>query len=233
MIVAPVLLGLLGAIAAPVDGQPPRALDLPGLGAPSFTTFTGRDGVPEATISSIAVDADGFGWLASPLGLARYDGHHWEAPTRGVQGQIADLHVDADRKLWVSLTDRGLARRDGDDWRLFDQTTGLPTQQVRRHGGDARPGREELWIGAFGVGLWRLTEAGLTSWTVKSGDLRSDRVYRLAATERPDGRRVVWAATRAGLVRIDEESAQIFERRPGLPSDVMRDPKVWRSPSGA
>jgi hypothetical protein len=89
------LLGAQAARAQEAAAPPTRALNLFDLAAPTFTTFTARDGVPESVIVALATDSQGFVWLASPTGLARYDGHRWEAvpPTR-FEGQADDLFLD-------------------------------------------------------------------------------------------------------------------------------------------
>lgn len=48
-----------------------------GLGAPSFTSYSPRDGLPDAVIVDIRTDREGFVWAASPVGVFRYDGRRW------------------------------------------------------------------------------------------------------------------------------------------------------------
>lgn len=43
---------------------------------------------------------------------------------------------------------------------------------------------------------------------------------------------MVWVATRSGLARVQGEEVEVFDRRHGLPSNVIRNLHVWRSPSG-
>ena len=316
------LLAVGAQIAAAADG--PRPLDLIDLGAPTFTTFTARDGVPDAAIVSLATDAEGFVWLASPKGVARYDGHRWERAPHPFNARVMHLLLGHEHSLWAALYDKGIARFDGSRWHLENRQTGLPTDHFRRiletphpdgrvetwglsvdagllrringqwqadpgnvqlprqalldiartseiggqnrlwvgthneglwyreEGGDwvhfrapgfdpsqiegllttRRRGHEELWIAGFGIGLWRLTNEGFTSWTVESGDLKSNLVYRMAVTTLPNGDQVVWVATRNGLVLVHGDSFQVFDRRHGLPSNVIRDLHVWRSPTG-
>jgi diguanylate cyclase (GGDEF)-like protein len=301
-----------------------RPLDLFDLGAPAFTTFSARDGVPESVIVSTATDRDGFVWLASAQGLARYDGHRWDSSVPpATEGAIGYLMTDHAGRLWASFRDRGVARFDGSAWRFDGPQSGLPSRHLRRlvetvdaHGSpelwaatfdaglwrrdgtghwQAAPGnaqlppgilsvarthtlggherlwagsfneglwyredgdwqrlrtaqfdpaqiehlltveyrgREELWISAFGSGLWRLDPDGIRAWSVASGDLASNELYDIASSGLADGDRAIWVASRAGLVRVHDDKATTFDRRYGLPSNVVRGLSIWRSPDG-
>ena len=59
-----VLAGLMLAAALNCAAQPSY----------TFTRFQERNGIPTATIEKIIQDADGYLWLASWLGLYRFDG---------------------------------------------------------------------------------------------------------------------------------------------------------------
>lgn len=308
------------ALSAPAAAQ---SLDLLDLGAPSFTTFSSRDGVPDSVIVSVQTDREGFVWLASSQGLARYDGHRWNAvDAPAIKGTLADLTVDHEGTLWAAFRDRGLARFDGKQWH-FEDVGSAKNDRVRRltetvdaHGhyqlwtttfgaglflrdgthwvpakrneqlpnmtisvarttkiggherlwvgtlnegvwfredGDwqrfAAPhfdgsqiegllcttnrGHEELWISTFGAGLWRIDDEGnVRSWTIANGAVPTDDFYQIAQTESADGDGEIWVASRAGLARIHGDHAQVFDRRYGLPSNVVRGFSVWRSPDG-
>lgn len=301
-----------------------RPIDLLDIGAPSFTTFTARDGVPESVIVDVRTDSEGFVWLASPAGLSRYDGHSW-VPLKdpALAGSVANLFVDSTGILWASFRDLGIAHKDATGWHLENRETGLPSTRYRRlsetvsadgshelwalsadgfllrhrpsgwviepgpdpqsagglaaiaqthsiggrerlwlatgdnglwyredghwkkHEGDGFAPRqiedllvtgsgddEALWVSTFGVGLWRLDARGARSWTHASGDLPSDELYDMANSVLPDGERVIWIASRAGLLRVHNDRVQTFDRRLGLPSNVIRGLSVWRSPDG-
>jgi diguanylate cyclase (GGDEF)-like protein len=312
---------LLASAQTASDEQP---IDLFDLSAPSFTTFSSRDGVPESVTVAAQTDAQGFVWIASPLGLARYDGRRWSLlDDPALSSSVFDLMLDHAGTLWASFRDRGIAHYDGSHWHVENHATGLPTEHVRRlvettdtagrsqlwaltwddglllfrdghwledpgnaqlprgpvlslaatHtlGGHERlwigtynegvwfredgrwqqlsvahfapsqiedlfttshDGHEELWISAYGAGLWRLNESGLRSWTMESGDLPTNQVYDIAETALPNGNRAIWVASRSGLIRIYNDRAQVFDRRNGLPSDVIRGLSAWRSPEG-
>ena len=314
--------------AEPAMGAP-HPLDLFDIGAPSFTNFSSRDGVPETVTVATATDRDGFVWLASPAGLFRYDGRHWVASIDPAMARPADsLALDAEGTLWAAFRDDGLAHYDGTHWHLEDTRSGLPSQQIRRfantreadgthrlwaltwdqglmlrrdgrwvldpdnaqlprgpilsmaqtsrlggqerqwagsgneglwfreRGAGAHPGwqrfradgfdpaqvefllasehggHEELWISVFSSGLWRLTDDGLRHWSTQDGELPTNDLYDLVETPLPNGERAIWASSRSGLVRIEGDNAQVFDRRHGLPSDAVRGLSAWRSPNG-
>ncbi|MEO7433707.1 MAG: hypothetical protein ABIR62_17205 [Dokdonella sp.] len=301
-----------------------RPIDLLDIGAPSFTTFTARDGVPESVVVDVRTDSEGFAWLASPAGLSRYDGRSW-TPLRdpALAGSVANLFVDSTGILWASFRDLGIAHKDATGWHVENRETGLPSTRYRRlsetisadgshelwalsadglllrhgasgwvvepgpdpqsaggltaiarthliggqerlwlatgdnglwyredgrwkkHEGDGfaprqiedllvtgRGDDEALWVSTFGVGLWRLDAHGARSWTHASGDLHSDELYDMAQSVLPDGERVIWIASRAGLLRVHNDRVQTSDRRLGLPSNVIRGLSVWRSPDG-
>ena len=307
----------------------PRPLDLFDIGAPSFTNFSPRDGVPDTVTVATAVDRDGFVWLASPAGVFRYDGRRWSPSTDPAMAHPADsLAIDAQGTLWAAFRDDGLAHYDGAHWHVEDQLSGLPSQQIRRFAGmregdgsetlwaltwdqglmvrkdgrwlldpdnaqlpqgallsmaqtfnlggherqwagtgnaglwfrERRPGahtewqrfhaegfdpaqveyllatehggHEALWISVFGSGLWRLTDEGLHQWSTQTGELPTNDLYDIVQTPLPDGGHAIWVSSRSGLVRIEGDVAQVFDRRHGLPSDVVRGISAWRSPNG-
>lgn len=101
-------------------------------------------------------------------------------------------------------------------------------------------GREELWILSYSTGLARLDESGLTLWRAfdacgdlsgataagrydcKPAALPTEAIYQAVATQGGDGRRVLWLATRAGLVHIRGDEIGVYDRSHGLPSSAVR-----------
>ncbi|WP_440222987.1 ligand-binding sensor domain-containing diguanylate cyclase [Dokdonella sp. MW10] len=318
--------GLLVAVWTAARAEPVRPLDLQDLGAPTFTNFSPRDGLPDAVTVAARTDRDGFVWVASPAGVARYDGRRWmpSDDPRMAHGVDA-LFTDHDGTLWAGFRQQGIARYDGRRWHVEDAASGLPSQQIRRfaettdeagvttlwaltwdlglmrHDGgrwSADPGNaslprgpvlgfartrtlggaarqwagtgndglwyrdegtfawtrwhaegfdaaqveyllattqanhEALWISGFGAGLWRLDDEGLRAWSLGSGELPTNDLYDIAQTPLPGGDLAVWVASRSGLLRIHGDRVQVFDRRHGLPSDVVRGLDAWRSPNG-
>lgn len=109
------LFPLASRAANAATAQEPGALDLFDLGAPAFTLFTTRDGLPDPVTVTIRTDRQGIVWVGTPHGPAWYDGKRWHAldnPALG--GYISQLFVDDAGTLWACGSTFGLARQ-GDD----------------------------------------------------------------------------------------------------------------------
>ncbi|MBX3688416.1 hypothetical protein [Dokdonella sp.] len=151
------LAALLLASSLLVDPSAGRAaeLDLGDLSAPTFVTFTSRDGVSESVASAVQTDKDGFVWLSTAHGLARYDGHSWSsAGPQAIKGTLGAFLVDHQGTLWVAFRDRGIGRWDGTSWHRQGRGTGLPTNQVsslaETFDADGHP---SLWLASGDAGL--------------------------------------------------------------------------------
>jgi PAS domain S-box-containing protein len=96
--------------------------DGPGTMRIRFHTLTIEHGLPQATARALAQDGDGFLWVGTQDGLARFDGHEFEV-FRHRPGQVeglGDNHVTAlavgpDGALWIGTQAGGLSRRDPAD----------------------------------------------------------------------------------------------------------------------
>src|SRR5579863_9498849 len=144
LIFAGVSAGFLTSAAA---AAPVRPLDLSDLGAPSFTTFSALEGVPEAVVNTVVADRVGFVWLASPLGVARYDGQRWTlVDDPAATGSASGLLLDSKGILWVTFLDHGIARFDGSRWNRYTRASGLPSDSFNGivETTDAK-GNQELW----------------------------------------------------------------------------------------
>lgn len=86
-------------------------------------TWETEDGLPENSVTAITQTSDGYIWVGTFSGLARFDGMTFtvfdpantpELPSAGV----VNLHCDGADRLWVS-TLRGLAVRENGKWRTL------------------------------------------------------------------------------------------------------------------
>jgi diguanylate cyclase (GGDEF)-like protein len=192
------LLCLTGSSSAaePVVAQAPRALDLFEIGAPSFTNFSSRDGVPETVTVATAIDREGFVWLASPAGVFRYDGRRW-APSGGApMAHSADsLRVDAQGTLWAAFRDDGLARYDGAHWHVENRSSGLPSQQIRRFAETRESdGASTLWALTWDQGLM-LRRDGRWLLDPDNAQLPRGAILSMAQTSRLGGHERQWVGS--------------------------------------
>jgi diguanylate cyclase (GGDEF)-like protein len=171
--------------------------------------------------------------------LARRDGR-WQAdsgntslPRGAILSMAQTRGFGAPLRQWAGTGSAGLWYRDAGarDWRRW-HLEGIDSAQVEFLLATTRRGREELWLSVFGLGLVRLSDQGEQRWTRASGELPTAELYDLAATPLPGGDRALWVASRSGLMRLHEGRVQVFDRRHGLGSDVIRGIGAWRSPDG-
>ncbi|MBN1116807.1 MAG: SpoIIE family protein phosphatase [Bacteroidales bacterium] len=69
-----------------------------------FKNYTGRDGLPSRSVYDIAQDTKGYIWLATELGLAKFDGYNFKTFTEkeGLgENSISCVFVDKSGKIWV------------------------------------------------------------------------------------------------------------------------------------
>src|SRR6478672_981238 len=138
------------------------------------------------------------------------------------------------RRQWLGTGSHGLwyrdeGSRDWTQWHAKDIDAAQIESLLVTRDGDG----EALWISAFGVGLLRLDARGLRRWTQQGGELPTNQLYDIAATPLPSGKSAIWIASRSGLLRVHDGRVQVFDRRHGLASDVIRGLNAWRSPSGS
>ncbi len=196
---------LASSAAAP---SPQKPLDLFDLGAPSFTTFSPRDGVPDSVTVSIQVDREGFVWVASPSGIARYDGRRWvESDDPAMAHSVDSVYLDHEGTLWAAFRSRGVARYDGAHWHVESSATGLPSQEIRRFAetGDA-DGSHTLWALTWDQGLMARQNG---HWSLDAGNaqLPNSPILSMAQTWHVGGRERQWAGSASAGLWFRERDA--------------------------
>jgi signal transduction histidine kinase/ligand-binding sensor domain-containing protein len=156
------------------------------------------DGLPQDTIRAIAQTTDGYLWLGTDEGLARFDGIEFTVydktdgslPTNSVTA----LSADPDGSLWIG-TARGLTQLKGKSFHTFTTKDGLPDDTISALYSDHAGA---LWIVA-GVSLCRFQEGRFTNYS-PGANLLSVRAIR----EDPHHDLVV--AGFGGVVRISGDN---------------------------
>jgi ligand-binding sensor domain-containing protein/signal transduction histidine kinase len=184
----------------------------------SSRTWQTDEGLPNNNVEAIAQGRDGYLWVGTQGGLARFNGLTFasfaeaDAPELGT-ASISALCADRHGALWVGTRDRGLYRIFGDQCTRFSTTNGLAGNCVnvifeRRDG--------SIWVGTA-TGLTRLNNGSATTYGRREG-LSSDAIRSLL--EDRDGN--LWIATGEGLNQLQAGGMDFFPMPPGLPNDAVR-----------
>ncbi|WP_454832041.1 two-component regulator propeller domain-containing protein [Pseudoxanthomonas wuyuanensis] len=201
------LLGLLWICAQAQAGAPE---------IPRFRTFGVADGLPSTTITALARDRQGYLWMASWDGVARYDGvgfriwRHDPADPASLRGnRVQALHIDDNDRVWVASENGGLSVMDADrkGFRHYQQAD-RPEMGSNEVFAIASRG-DEIWFGTYRGGLHRLAGDGsISRIPIERNGVQepsSDTVLSLAF----DSQGVLWIGTMAGLARYDGERAEL------------------------
>lgn len=99
-----------------------------------FDHWTINDGLPQNTINAITQTRDGYLWLATNDGLARFDGTRFKVFNRGITPGIKNnrfwsLYEARDGTLWAGAEDSLLRYRDG-QFKSYTSEDGLPNGHV-------------------------------------------------------------------------------------------------------
>ncbi len=146
------LLSALAVRALALDPSQP-------VGSYSRTRFTKEDGLPSSTVNVVLQTRNGFLWVGTNSGLARFDGTHFttiefspQTPTDGLSRALAE---GPDGDLWVG-TNTGVLRIPS---AALDQFGRLPST-VYHPGPGASDTINVLHVGRDGV-LWAGTDGGV------------------------------------------------------------------------
>lgn len=212
---AAVLVGLLGfclSAEAGIDRWSHLADEV-------FRNYGADDGLPHPVVAALAQDADGFLWVGTQGGLARWDGYRFRNyladpgdPAALPNNYVQLLSTDHQGRLWVGTASGQIARYD----REKDGFVVYPTGQ---------DGKGHAAVDSFAEdragGIWVGTEGGLDHWD-KNGAIRhlrhdekdpksppGDRVYSILS----DRAGVLWLGTDHGLARyrFDTEEFVSFD----------------------
>lgn len=193
------------------------------------TVWTTQDGLPQNSVTAILQTRDGYLWLGTFGGLARFDGVKFTVFTAGNTGgleseRILALYEDAQGALWIGTEHGGLARYAQGTFTTYRMKDGLPSDKVLcLCGGD----NETLWIGTE-AGLVRLQSGRFQTYTTTDG-----LPHREVLALHRDRQGTLWVGTRAGLTQLIGTGFRTYTLGDGVPSDKVnvigegRDQSLW------
>ena len=187
-----------------------------------------RDGLPQNTVLAIAATSDGYVWMGTYEGAARFDGVRFTVFSPSTTTGIGNSFVPAlleqrDGTFWLATYGGGLSRFSGGRFTQYTERDGLTSDFLWCLFED-RAGR--LWIGTEGGGVNVFTQGRFTAYTVDQG-LPSNQVRDIV----DDGRGGVLAGTTRGIARIADGRVQAFEESADLAHADIN--KLLRAPDGS
>lgn len=177
------------------------------------------EGLPGNQVQAIAQTHDGYLWVGTREGLARFDGTHFtifnsrNTPALKISS-ITALCADKNDALWIGTDGGGLARMKDEVFIHFDHADGLAGNKIHAIC-EANDG--SLWIGTD-AGMSRYKNKQFINYTTANG-LLSDSV-RYIYEDRSTN---LWIATSKGLNRLMADATMdSFTMPNGLPNDSVR-----------
>lgn len=177
-----------------------------------------EEGLPHNEVQAIAQTPDGYLWVGTRGGLARFDGINFTRfDTKNTpeikSDSISALDVDREGTLWIGTDGGGLVCLRAGTFFHFGRTNGLAGDSVSavRAGNDG-----SVWIGTT-EGLNRYQNGQFTLFTEKDG--LSSRLIRSLCSD-PDGN--LWIGTDKGLTHWRDGIKDSFTTASGLPNNSVR-----------
>lgn len=198
-------------------------LDWSSMDEPDFAyavrSWQTDEGLPDNSVQAIAQSADGFLWVGTQGGLARFDGNNFVCYTASntpalKNSSITALCAGKDGSLWIGTDGGGLVRLHHGIFSCFSMTNGLAGNEVRVIYQDDDG---TLWIGTT-TGMSRYRDGEFRTYTERDG--------LLSATVRciyQDQDKDLWIATGKGLNRLRRDGVMdCFVMPDGLPNNSVR-----------
>jgi signal transduction histidine kinase/ligand-binding sensor domain-containing protein len=179
---------------------PARASLDPGKPLTQFVhkAWQSAQGLPQNSVLGIAQTADGYLWLGTEEGLARFDGVRFvtfDKRTAGLgDNTIQTLFVDSRQNLWIGTESGGLWRYAHGAFTAYKARDGLSNSSVRvvyedEHG--------TLWVGTEGGGLGRFENGRFRMFTKAEG-LADNQVFAITG----DRNGTLWIGTHKGFSKF-------------------------------
>ncbi len=213
------LMSVLAAAATLALAGPARALD-PDRPVDEFTVtaWTMQDGLPHNLVHQITQDHDGFLWISTWEGAARFNGRSFTAfDANSAAGPaivgVRGLLVEANGAILFGSTHAGVRRLRAGRW---DALGGVEAQQLKVTN-LLRDRDGALWIGSENS-LYRLEQDGRLRAVGAESGLPGNLVY--AISQPRDGELLV--GTSRGLHRLRAGRFEPLGRELGLPPSTIR-----------
>jgi ligand-binding sensor domain-containing protein/signal transduction histidine kinase len=189
-------------------------------------TWQSDEGLPDNRVQAITQTPDGYLWVGTGKGVARFDGVQFTTvdikKAFGMKSAfVTALCSDRSGAFWIGSDGGGLARLGADGLSLFTKTNGLTGDRVMVIC-ESRDG--SIWIGAT-TGVSHYQNGKFTSYTAKDG-----LVSNFIRDIHEDSAGNIWIATAGGLNCLNGKGIKCFGATNGLPAFSLR--KIFEDDKG-
>lgn len=180
---------------------------------------TEAGGLPSNSVVAIAQLSDGYLWVGTEEGLARFDGVRFtifdKRNTPALQSNhISALVASSHGGLWIGTQGGGITKFRNGAFTTYTTRNGLANDAVLALYEDEMGA---LWIGTNGGGLQRLQNGKFTTYTTEDG-LPNNAIFCLSKTR--DGS--LWMGTHDGLARFKDKHFFTYTTNNGLPDNYVK-----------
>ncbi len=211
-VLSPLLLLLIYSWGGPLLALDPQRE----LAEYSRSVWLTENGLPQNTVRAVAQTGEGYLWVATAEGLARFDGTSFTVLDKQNTPQLTNDDIRAlasDRQggLWLG-TSGGLLRLSDGKFTAYTTREGLAGDDVQAIHVDHEGG---VWV-ATPAGLSRFREGTFSNLTTREG-LVSNDVKALFE----DGEQALWVGTSDGLSRLKDGKFTSYTVPDGLASNSV------------
>ncbi|NIM14468.1 MAG: response regulator [Candidatus Aminicenantes bacterium] len=194
-----------------------------------------EDGLPQNTVETIIQTRDGYLWIGTQEGLARFDGVRFKVYNKRDVEQFSNnwvraLYEDSEGTLWIGTNGGGLVRLKNGTFTAYTTANGLSNDLVLSIYQDRE---KNLWVGTE-KGLNRMKEGRIITHTTKQG--LSNYIIRAIHEDRKGG---LWIGSHGGgLYHLEKGRFTIYTKAQGLSNDQVnaiyedRQGNLWIGTNG-
>ncbi len=193
-----------------------------------------EQGLPQSSVTALAQTGDGYLWLGTQEGLARFDGFKFTAFDKRTVRGFPNNHINVllaarDGSLWAG-TYGGLVQHHGGTFRFYGRSEGLPHDHILALEEDDQG---TVWVGTEEGGLCRFT--GGSFEPVRWDPPMEGTVHVIRQTR--DG--ALWVGSRGALHRLHGGAVRRWTRQEGLPASTVlalregRNGTLWMGTASA
>lgn len=197
-------------------------------------SWQSEKGLPQDTVQSVLQTRDGYLWVGTQEGLARFDGVRfrvWDERTTPElrSSSVTSLLEDSRGRLWIGLSG-GIARLEGGTFTNLE--AGLAQGATAWSMCETPDG--DVWVATSGAGLLRFRGDERKTLTTADG-LPSNDLRSICRDRAGD----LWVGTSGkGVFRMRDGTISVVDSSKGLSSDVVRavaphaDGGIWVGTAG-